>query len=79
MFGSATSHRTTERIVSVGTRSYGGIAALIKLTDKQVALLFVTLSKRHVVRHGKRLQQVAAGQVHVLFTELMEVNLQFLI
>ena len=48
MFGSATNHRTTERIVSVGTRSYGGIAALIKLTDKQVALLFVALRQAHI-------------------------------
>ena len=65
MFGSATSHRTTERIVSVGTRSYGGIAALIKLTDKQVALLFVALRERHVIGLHESLQQVRAGQIGI--------------
>ncbi len=79
MFGSATSHRATERIVSIGTRNYGGIASLIKLANEQVALLFIALRERHVIGLHESLQQVSAGQVHVLFTELMEVNLQFLI
>lgn len=47
--------------------------------DEQVSLRFVALRERHVIGLHESHQQVCAGQVHVLFTELMEVNLQFLI
>lgn len=77
--GGAARERATERIVGVGTLHQTGAAAFVMHAGEQVALRLVFLRKRHVAGHSKRLQQVSAGQVHVLFTELMEVNLQFLI
>lgn len=66
-------------VVGVGALRHEGGTTVVGHAGEQVASRFVGLRERHVAGHGKRLQQVSAGQVHVLFTELMEVNHQFLI
>ncbi len=77
--GGVAGERANERVVAVGTLSHEGGAAVVSHTDEQVALRFIALRERHVIGLHESLQQISAGQVHVLFTELMEVNLQFLI
>ena len=59
--GGAAGERATQRVVAVAAFGYGGVAAFVAHPSEQVALRLVALRQRHVVRHGERLQQVAAG------------------
>ena len=59
--GGAAGKRAPKCVVAVAALGDGGVAAFVAHPREQVALRFIALRQRHVVRHGERLQEIAAG------------------
>ncbi len=63
--GGVAGGRTTEGVIAVLAVGYQSGAAMVGYSGEQIALDFVALCQRHIVRHGKLLKQMRACQILV--------------